>query len=175
VTRIAADPDEQARAPERVRPAPQLVRAGHLRMAMATIATASAAPYGYTVSLWSTGALVINYHGFPDPGEVLLFVAGALLGFAIIGAVAHGALRIGGPLRAGPAHIVTGLLHWFAVGLAVGVVAIIAPHVGVAAWALGSFAATALYLLAASLQLAVATNGRHPGIADARDDVPPGL
>jgi hypothetical protein len=132
------------------------VRSSHLRTAMATIATASAAPYGYTVSLWSTGALLIHYHGIPRPGEVFLFVAGALLGFAIVGAAAHGALRDEEPLRIGQGHIVTGLLHWFAVGLAVGTVALLAPHTGIIGWMFGSFIATALYLTAASVQLALA-------------------
>ncbi|MGH2920196.1 MAG: hypothetical protein ACRDLS_16620 [Solirubrobacteraceae bacterium] len=148
---------------DRAGTAPELLRGGHLRTAMATIATASAAPYGFTISLWSTGALLIHYHGIPRPGEVFLFVAGALVGFGVVGAAAHGALRTEGPLRVGQGHIVTGLLHWFAVGLAVGTVALVAPLTGVIAWLLGSFIATSLYLTAASLQLAIATQSRDPG------------
>ncbi|MDQ3677894.1 MAG: hypothetical protein M3401_14050 [Actinomycetota bacterium] len=143
--------------------APQPLRGSHVRTALATIVTASAAPYGYTVALWSTGALLIHYHGIPRPGEVFLFIAGALLGFGIVGAAAHGALRTEEPLRIGQGHIVTGLLHWFAVGLAVGMVALIAPHTGVIAWTLGSFIATSLYLVGASLQLALATQRRSGG------------
>lgn len=143
--------------------APQLWRGGHWRTALASIVTASAAPYGYTVSLWSSGALLIHYHGIPRPGEVFLFMVGALLGYGIVAAAAHGALRSEGPLRVGQGHIVTGLLHWFAVGLAVGAVALLAPLSGVMAWALGSFIATSLYLVAASLQLALATQSHDPG------------
>jgi hypothetical protein len=150
--------------------ADELPPGSHLRTAMATIATASATPYGYTVSLWSSGALLIHYHGIPRPGEVFLFVAGALMGFAVIGAVGHGALRRDEPFRAGPGHIVGGLLNWFAVGIAVGTVALVAPVTGVVAWMLGSFIATSLYLMGASIQLALATRGR----ARASGPWPPG-
>lgn len=138
------------------------MKPAHLRTAMATIATASAAPYGYTVSLWSAGALLTHYHGIPRPGEVFLFIAGAVLGYAVVGAAAYGALRDEGPLRVGQGHIVTGLLHWFAAGLAVGTVTLVAPYTGTIAWALGSFIATSLYLIAAGVQLALATQGRDP-------------
>lgn len=129
---------------------------------MGTIATATAAPYGYTVSLWSAGAMLTHYHGIPRPGEVFLFIAGALLGYAVVGGAAFGALRDERPLRVGQAHIVTGLLNWLAVGLAVGAVTLVAPHTGTLAWPLGSFIATSLYLVAASVQLALATQRRDP-------------
>lgn len=142
---------------------------GVLRAAVGTIATASAAPYGYTVSLWSSGALLTHFHGVPGVAAVFLFLAGALLGWAMVGACAHGALRTAAPISPGPGHVVTGLLHWFAVGAAAGVVALLAPMASSVAWLLGSFCATLVFMLCASLQLAIVT-----GLASGRvDGTPP--
>ncbi len=127
------------------------------RAALGTIVSSSAAPYGYTVSLWSSGALLIHFHGGPAVGEIFLFLTGALIGFALVGALAEGALRTTMPLSPGQGQVVTGLLHWFSVGLAVGSVALVAEVPSWVAWLLGSLIATSVYLLAASLQLAIVT------------------
>lgn len=132
----------------------------HFRAALGTIASASAAPYGYTISLWSSGALLFHFHGAPDVVEVFLFVVGALSGFGVIGAIAHGALRERSPLPPGRGHILAGTLHWFSVGVAVGSVALVSEVPSAIAWAVGSFMATSLYLLGASLQLAVVSSRR---------------
>ncbi len=131
--------------------------ADQFRAALGTIVSASAAPYGYTISLWSSGALLIHLHGAPTVGEIFLFLTGALLGFALVGSFAHGALRTTMPLSPGQGHVLTGLLHWFSVGLAVGSVALVAEVPSWIAWILGSLIATSVYLLAASLQLALVT------------------
>jgi len=131
--------------------------AEHFRAALGTIVSASATPYGYTISLWSSGALLVHFHGSPSVGEVFLFLTGALLGFGLVGAFAHGALRTRVPLSPGSGHVVGGLLNWFAVGAAVGSVALVAELPGWAAWLLGALIATSVYLVGASLQLALVT------------------
>lgn len=129
----------------------------HFRAALGTIVVGSALPYGYTVSIWSSGALLIHGEGFPGVVEVFLFFSGALLGFAAVGSFAHGVLRTRAPMVPSSGHVLVGLLHWFSVGLAIGSVALIAEIPGGIAWPLGSFVATTLYLLGASVQLAVVT------------------
>jgi hypothetical protein len=52
-------------------------------------------------------------------------------------------------------------MNWFAVGAAVGAVALIGEIDGVAAWPLGACAATTIYLLCASAQLAFASAWRR--------------
>lgn len=145
--------------------------AEQFRAALGTIVSASAAPYGYTVSLWSSGALLIHFHGLPRVGDVFLFLSGALLGFALVGAFAHGALRTTAPLAPDSGHVLTGLLHWFSVGVAVGSVALVAEVPGWIAWSLGSLVATTVYLVGASLQLAVVTAraARKAAVAGERD------
>jgi hypothetical protein len=44
-------------------------------IAIGRIASASATPYGYTVSLWSSGALLIHFRGTPNVGDIYLFAA----------------------------------------------------------------------------------------------------
>lgn len=46
------------------------------------------AAYGYTLSVWGAGAMLIAAYGVPEPSEVFAFVTGAVLGFALLAAVA---------------------------------------------------------------------------------------
>jgi hypothetical protein len=123
-------------------------------IALGTIVSASAAPYGYTVSLWSSGALLIHFRSNPSVGDVFLFAAGALAGFALLGLRVRPVLQASGPIEGPGERVITGALHWFSVGAAVGAVALIAKIPSWVAWPLGSLAATTLFLLCSSLQLA---------------------
>lgn len=38
-------------------------------------------PYGYTLSVWSAGALSLYRYGIPTPWQIILFVSGATLGY----------------------------------------------------------------------------------------------
>ena len=138
-----------------------------LRAALGTMVAASAAPYGYTVSLWSSGAVLMHFHGSPDVAEVFGFIAGALTGFGIMGLLARGALARDESLHDARDRVLAGMFHWLAVGTAVGTVTLLAQLDGWEAWPLGSFAATSIYLLGASIQLAlVAGRGAKPPTAE---------
>jgi hypothetical protein len=132
-----------------------------LRAALGTMVAASAAPYGYTVTLWSSGAIVIRSHGLPHVAEVFAFAAGALFGFGLMGLLARGALTSMEPLGDPADRVLAGALHWLAVGTAVGVAALLAEIPGWEVWPLCAFAATALYILIASFQLAVVAARRN--------------
>ncbi len=132
-------------------------RAESLGEALGTLASSSAAPYGYTISVWSSGAVLIHFRGAPNVGDVFLFAAGALAGFTVIGLVAHRRLGAIEEVASGRERVLAGVLHWFAVGAAVGAVALIAQIPSWLAWPLSMFAATTLYLLGATVQLAAVT------------------
>ena len=51
-------------------PAGQPTKDSVTGLALGTIVSASAAPYGYTVSVWSSGAIPIRYHSNPTVGDV---------------------------------------------------------------------------------------------------------
>jgi hypothetical protein len=94
----------------------------HLQAAVAT----SAAPYGYTLTIWTSGAVVTHARGIPTAADALLFLAGAVLGFAAVGAASHGsATRV---LRAPeePTVRLWGGFHLPSVGLAIGGAALVA-------------------------------------------------
>lgn len=137
-----------------------------LRSALGTVVTASAAPYGYTLSVWSSGAVLLNAHGVPTVAEVFGFLAGGLLGFAAMALAARGAVVRMDVLDDPHDRLLAGMLHWLAAGAAVGAAALVAELHGAEAWPLASFAATVLYLLGASAQLAAISVRRGGGPAE---------
>jgi hypothetical protein len=124
--------------------------------ALDAVVAASAAPYGYTISIWSSGAIVMHAHGAPDVLDVVLFALGALVGFAALGLASTAiAACTAATLDRGSERVAAGMLNLLAVGAALGSAVVLARTPGRLAWLLASLAATALYLLAASAQLAL--------------------
>ena len=52
--------------------------------ALGLVVRLEAVPYGYTLGVWSVGAICIGHYGWPRIGDVLLFVAGAVSGYLIL-------------------------------------------------------------------------------------------
>ena len=126
-----------------------------LSRAFATMIEASAAPYGYTITIWCSGALLFHYRRPLHPWEVFVFLAGAVLAFSLLGMAGRAVIGRVRPLPVGPARAWAGVLDWFAIGLSVGAVALIAQIPSWVAWLLAPFVATLIYLSAASIQLAL--------------------
>jgi hypothetical protein len=57
---------------------------GRYRTGLRAAANGAALPYGYTVTMWSSGQVLIHYHGVPSLGLVWLFAAGALAAFGLV-------------------------------------------------------------------------------------------
>jgi hypothetical protein len=132
------------------------------RSALRTTIAASAAPYGYTLTIWTSGAVLSHARGIPAAGAALLFLGGAVAAYALVASLA---VR-GSQKRLVPEPALAAMwggLHVFAVGLAIGAASLIAHVVkNVAAWPLVGFLATALYLTVSAGQLAIAFAAR-PG------------
>jgi hypothetical protein len=125
----------------------------HLQAAVAT----SAAPYGYTLTVWTSGAVTMHAQGIPSTLEALLFLAGAVAGFAVVGAAAHGSpaqvLRVSHDTRVR----LWGGFHLPSVGAAIGAVALVSELIdGSFAWLLVGLLATSIYLLVIAAQFTVA-------------------
>ena len=116
----------------------------------------SAAPYGYTITIWSTGALLMHFRGAPQVGDVFSFLAGAVAGFALLGVLGRRTIKRARPLAPGPPRVWAGAMDWLAAGLAVGAAALVAEIPSWVAWPAATLTATVLYLGAAALQLALA-------------------
>ncbi len=126
--------------------------------ALTTIVRGSAVPYGYTLTIWATGTALQRRHGSPDTVAELLFIAGAVVAFAALAlCVRRLAPTAGGQPRR--ALVVTGVVQILAVGVAVAAATLVSHLRGAAAWPLGAFAATLVYLLVAALELLVASDG----------------
>jgi hypothetical protein len=54
------------------------------RQALGSVIEAAGIPYGFTLTVWGSAALVADHRGFPRPGNVALFAAGALVGFTAV-------------------------------------------------------------------------------------------
>jgi hypothetical protein len=63
---------------------------GYYRQRLRTMVGSSAAPYGYTLATWTSGLVITSTQGIPNVVNVLLFMVGAVLGFAFVGALAFG-------------------------------------------------------------------------------------
>jgi hypothetical protein len=87
---------------------------------------ASAAPYGYTISIWSSGAVLMHSHGTPGVADVFAFLAGALTGFGLLALFSRGAVTTMESLDHAPDRVLAGAMHWLAAGAAVGTVALVA-------------------------------------------------
>ena len=135
------------------------------RPALRAAVAASAAPYGYTLTIWTSGAILSHARGIPSAADALLFLTGAVAAYALVGGWAVGG--VAERLAPEPTHaVIWGGLHLFSVGLAIGAAALVARLVtSPAAWLLGGFLATALYLIASAGQLAFAHTARR-GNAD---------
>jgi hypothetical protein len=95
----------------------------------------------------------------------LAFTAGAVLGFAFVGALAFG----GGVAKHfdqdhGEASLMWGSFHFFSVGLAIGAAALVTHYVdNFIAWPLGGLLFTVIYLLGAGGEPAMAYGWDHRG------------
>ncbi len=117
----------------------------------------TAGAYGYTLVIWCTGAMLIHFHGLPRPGDVALFVAGAVIAFVL---VELGAMR-GSPSRseAAPTRAVwlAGAANGLSAGAAVAGAYGLSIAIGVddLAWPVTAFAASTTYFLVLGLQVAL--------------------
>jgi hypothetical protein len=122
--------------------------------ALATALRGTALPYGYTLTISTSGLLLTHQRGLPSVAETFLFAVGAIAGFALLGLI----MRVTGAAPFEPSFDDlrrTGTIQLLAVGGALGGVALVALiHSGIA-WPLGAFVATVAYLTLATLELAL--------------------
>ncbi|WP_273841892.1 hypothetical protein [Rubrobacter calidifluminis] len=116
----------------------------------------SGVPYGYTVTIWTSGGLLIHAHHLPGLIDALLFMAGAVLGYVLAGLVAFG--RLGAWPRQEPGTLaVWGNMHLLSIGAAIVLSYPVSHGIhDVFAWPATGFVATAVYLLVLGLEYSAA-------------------
>ena len=117
------------------------------RPGLRSVIGASATAYGYTLTVGPSSMLLTGAYGPPKPCEVLLFGSGAIVAFALVGALAFGG--VSGHFGDHPKKIqLWGSFHFLSVGFAVGAAYLVGAFVpSELGWPLGAFAATATYLI----------------------------
>jgi hypothetical protein len=91
---------------------------GGYRPGLRSVVGASATAYGYTLTVGPTSMLLTHGYGPPEPLEILLFCGGAILAFALVGALAFGG--VSQHFGDHPKKIqLGGSFHFLSVGLAV--------------------------------------------------------
>lgn len=129
-----------------------------LRQGVAAALQQSAAAYGYTLSVWASGAGLIHLHGMPDVGDAALFVAGAVGGFTLVELVATRAFRRIPDPPGARGLTVAGALHFLSAGLAFGSAMLAGVAIGAAVvWPVAAFALTVVYLFLAGVQVTLAS------------------
>jgi hypothetical protein len=125
---LASSPDSVSLGEEWLVRAPgsgTAVSANRYASALATVLRGSALPYGYTVTVWTSGMMLVRHRGLPTTGQVFLFMLGAVVAFALLGAVVQIARGVAlEPARGALRH--AGMLDVFAVGGALGAATLVA-------------------------------------------------
>ena len=98
----------------------------HYRKRLRVTVGSSAAPYGFTLATWTTGAVLAHARGIPDALAALTFMAGAILGFAFVGTLAFGGVTRRFDRDHSETLLIWGSLRLFSVGLAIGVASLVA-------------------------------------------------
>jgi|SRR5215204_124585 len=119
----------------------------HYRRNLRAAVGSSAGPYGYTLAIWTTGAVLINTHGIPTALYAAAFMGGSVLAFACVGLSAFGHLTQHLTREQGQ-EAIYGSIQIFSVGLSIGAAALIGHYVGgFIAWPLAGFLSTGIFLL----------------------------
>jgi hypothetical protein len=126
------------------------------RISIATILTSAAVPYGVTLTVWASGAMLAHFDGHPKVYEIFLFVFGGMIGYSVLALASTRVLEHGAAGSPGPQMALTGLLHLLSIGAAVGAVMAVAQISSWVVWPLGGFVGIGLYLGLAGVEFALA-------------------
>lgn len=117
-------------------------------------------PYGYAITVWSTGSALAGEHGVPTEAEIFLFAVGATSaygGLMLLTGESGGEAKK--PLSRSPHLVRAGVVHLAAIGTAIAAALLIAQIPSTAAWLLASLAATLVYLTVSSVEVATVERG----------------
>ncbi len=103
--------------------------------------------------------MLLRSLGAPTAAEAFIFAAGAIAGFYLVDQLlrllASATPGPANPINRSEARVLAGAFDWIAVGAALGAVSLLDGIHGWLPWLVGPFAATVLYLIIASAQLAI--------------------
>lgn len=86
----------------------------HLREQLARNLTAESEAYGYTLSIWGGGAILIHQYGPPTVPQIMLYIGGALLAFTVLVAIAFRQLFVAHEMPQRRELILASMIHLIA-------------------------------------------------------------
>lgn len=117
----------------------------------------SAAPYGYTLTIFGAGSVADYIVGKPHVFEVLLYIAGAVLGFLLVGTIAYDRLTVRLRKPEPSPEAIWGHAHVLSAGAAIGASwAFLQALTSDVAWLIVGFLATSIYLFLNAVQATIA-------------------
>jgi hypothetical protein len=112
-------------------------------------------PYGYTITIWTSGQVLADERGTPPIWLLPAFAAGAVAGYGVIALLLANHSRDVAPEGA-PARLARAtVIQILAIALAIGAVALVGAAPEPVAWPIAGFAATTVYLTGIALALAI--------------------
>jgi len=113
-------------------------------------------PYGYAITVWSTGATLLGEHGKASPAAIFLFAGGATTAYGSLKALTSNTQCAAETTLAKSPHPVrAGFVHVCVIGLAIAAALAIAQLPGDAPWFLAPLVATLVYLFGSSVEVAL--------------------
>lgn len=123
-------------------------RARSYRMSLARTVGAMDLPFGYTLTIWSSGALAVARYGVPTRGDVLVFLLGGLSAYLLATwiALAHLGAMTPARIRRSSSFNVLSIVAAIVVSGLTGVI-----QTSLIGFAVAGFTGTMVYLLGISL------------------------
>ncbi len=136
--------------------------------ALAEVVSKAGIPYGYTLTIWSTGALCIGRFGLPSTTEVFLFLAGgtgAYCGLALF-------VTRGGTVRAArsPAALWENVFAVPAIGATYGLDRVVSSPG--ANFLLSPFVATVVYIVGLAILVSWVTSREERPLSGSEEGLP---
>ena len=120
---------------------------------LSSVTGAAAVPYGFTLVISGTVLALVRHRGIPSDGEVFAFGMAGVVGFALLGVIAHRRASVGRTLVSSEEHmIMTGITNVVAVAVCLGEATLIAQLPRWLAWPLAALAVVPSYLAIVALQ-----------------------
>ncbi|MFB6139384.1 MAG: hypothetical protein ABEJ26_03000 [Halosimplex sp.] len=93
-----------------------------LRTRLGSNLSSESQAYGYTLTIWGSGALLIHSYSVPGVARILAFVAGSLVGFGLLAALAFRGFSTEMTTDESPSSLVVSAIHVVSTGGALAVV-----------------------------------------------------
>jgi hypothetical protein len=113
-------------------------------------------PYGYTITIWTSGQVLADERGSPPIWLLPAFAAGAVVAYGLLAVLAGGGSNRDAPEGAPTRLAHATLIQIAAIALAIGAVALVGEAPELVAWPAAGFSATTVYLVGIAAALAVA-------------------